>query len=275
MEGYSTSSKKISAKTAVKASAMIEALDKLAVERNEFEQTDLARTNMKLYKLLAMVYARYEEAAAQESVLKLTVAALTERMKAAGKRVQQNTPALSLFVRFVVDSERQRIFTYTRAIQAAQSNSIKPDGFAQFVIDEGGLEDCKAKVKPSAKAQEKQQQIADAMPLVEEILDEDSGNVLAEFKVDAAMVEELKDGGKAFMIGTCDAMGNVQVRSVIPAYSDGFEKWAKTKMAEYLHEQQGKSTKKEAEDEQEMAIEQAMSMLTKAKSGTVKVGELA
>jgi hypothetical protein len=42
-----------------------------------------------------------------------------------------------------------------------------------------------------------------------------------------------------------------------------------------LHEQQGKSTKKEAEDEQEMAIEQAMSMLTKAKSGTVKVGELA
>lgn len=271
----STSSKKISAKNAVKASAMIEALDKLAVERNEFEQTDLARTNMKLYKLLAMVYERYEQASAQEDVLKLTVAALTERMKAAGKRVQQNTTALSLFVRFVFDSERQRIFTYTRAIQAAQSNSIKPDGFAQFVIDEGGLEDCKAKVQPNAKAQEKQQKIADAMPLVEEILDEGSGNVLAEFKVDAAMVEELKDGGKAFMIGTCDAMGNVQVRSVIPAYSDGFEKWAKTKMAEYLHEHKSKSAKKEAEDEQEMAIEQAMSMLTKAKSGTVKVGELA
>ena len=266
--------KKVSDKTALKASAMIEQLDKLAVERDEFERTDMARTNQKLYELLGTVYGRYMEAAASEAVLKLTVATLTEILKKRDKPVQKNSTALSVFVRYVFNSERQRIFTYTRAIQAAIANKVDPTEFVAYVTEAGGVEECMTKAVPSKKAQEKQQQIADAMPLVEEILDEDSGNVLAEFKVDAAMVKDLKDDGKAFMIGTCDAKGNIQVRSVIPAYSDGFEKWAKEKMAAYLHEHQAKSTKQVAECEQEMALEQAVAMLTKAQAGTVKVGEL-
>lgn len=266
--------KKISDKAQVQASAMIEQLDKLAAERDEFERGEMARTNQKLYEILGQVYARFEQARAQQSVLKKTVEVLTERLKAQRTRIQQNTPALSVFVRYVFNSERQRIFTYTRAIQAAIASNIAPDEFAAYVTEAGGVEECMAKAVPSKKAQEKQQQIADAMPLVEEILDEDSGNVLAEFKVDAAMVKDLKDDGKAFMIGTCDAKGNIQVRSVIPAYSEGFEKWAKEKMAAYLHEHKAQSTKNVAEGEQEMALEQAVAMLTKAQAGTVKVGEL-
>ena len=262
-------------KAAVKASAMLEELDKLAAVRKEFEDTDWARTNQKLYSILGDVYARYEEAAANTEVLSMTVKALAEILKGRGNRVQQNTPAMSLFVRYVFNSERQRIFTYARAIHAAKASGVEPAKFVDFVNEAGGIEECKAKVAPNAKVLQKQQQIAEAMPLVEEILAGDGSTVLAEFKVDSQMVDSIKDRGVAFMVGTCDAKGNIKVRSVIPAYSEGFEKWAKEKMAEYLHAHKAESSKKAAEAEQEISLEKALAVIAKVNAGTVKVGELA
>ena len=130
----------INDKTAVKATSMVEQLDKLSVAREEFEKTDWARTNQKLYELLGAVYARYEEASAEKSVLALTVKTLKEILKKRGNRVQQNSTALSLFVRYVFNCDRQRIFTYTRAIHAAISHSITPDQLATFITTAGGVD---------------------------------------------------------------------------------------------------------------------------------------
>lgn len=262
-------------KTGLKASAMIEKLDKLAAERKEFERTDMARTNKKLYELLSNVYKSYEEAASSSAVLKLTVQGLTTILKKHGQRVQQNSTALSLFVRYVFDSERQRIFNYTRAIQAAKASDVKPEQFIEFVTEAGGIEECKAQAKPNEKISEMQQKIAEVMPLVDELLSKDGGQVLASFKVDAKLVDDIKGSGMAFMVGTCDAKGNIKVRSVIPGYSAGFENWAKKKMAQYLQAQKAVSNKKTAQAEQEKAIGEAISTINKAKAGTIKVGELA
>lgn len=270
-----TKQKTIGDKAAVKASAMILELDKLAAVRKEFEDTDWARTNQKLYSILGDVYARYDEAAANADLQKMTVKALMEILKKRGDRVQQNTPALSLFVRYVFNSDRQRIYTYARAIQAAKSSGVEPKNFVDFVNEAGGIEECKAKVTPNAKLLQKQQQIAEAMPLVEEILAKDGSTVLAEFKVDSKLVDSIKDRGVAFMVGTCDADGNIKVRSVIPAYSEGFEKWAKEKMAEHLYVNKAESNKKSAELDMEITLEQALAVINKANVGTIKVGELA
>ncbi len=270
-----TKSKSSSTNAAVQVSALMGKLDELAVARHNFESTDWVRTNQKLYSLLGDVYARYEDAAANAKVLRLTVKALTAVLKERGNRVQQNSTALSLFVRYVFSSDRQRIFTYTRALQAAKASGIKPAQFADFVNQAGGIEECKTKVSPSEKTVKKQQQIAAAMPLVDEILDKDGSTVLAQFKVDALMFEAIKEHEVTFLLGTCDEKGSIKVRSVVPGYSEGYEKWAKEKMAEYLHAQKSASDQKTAEAAQDKAVEEVLSQIAKANHCTVKVGELA
>lgn len=263
-----------SAKTGLKATAMIEQLDTLLQERDSFERTDMARCNQKLYELLAAVYQRYEEAATSRTALKLTLDALTSRIKGRGGRVQKNSSALSVFVRYVFDSDRQRVFTYTRAIQAAKVKKIAPENFPAFVNESGGLEECMLMASADPAAQQRKQQVVAAMPAVEEILDDVSGSVLAEFKVDVDLIQKIKDTGKAFMIGTCDANGNIRVRSVIPAYSSSVEKWAKTKMAEHLQVTQRQAELDSAKAEQQAALDRALKTLTKAAAATLKVGEL-
>jgi hypothetical protein len=265
---------KFSDKIGIKATAMIEQLDTLLHERDSFERTEMARCNQKLYGLLAAVYQRYEEATTSPTALKLTVDALTSRLKARGKRVQENSTALSVFVRYVFDTDRQRVFTYTRAIQAAKTKKIAPENFPGFVIESGGLEECMAMASTNQAVLQRKQQVVAAMPMVEDILSDAASPVLAEFKVDVSLIKNLKDGGKTFMIGTCDADGNVQVRSVIPAYSSAFEKWAKTKIAEHLQVGQQQAARETAKLDQQAALDKASLMLTRTKSATVKVGEL-
>lgn len=249
----------INDKTAVKATSMVEQLDKLSVAREEFEKTDWARTNQKLYELLGAVYARYEEASAEKSVLALTVKTLTEILKKRGNRVQQNSTALSLFVRYVFNCDRQRIFTYTRAIHAASSHGITPDQLATFITTAGGVEECKKKVaEVSSKVMEKTRTIESAMPLVEETLLNDSAPSLAQFKVSPALVANVWNKGMTFMIGSSDAKGNVEVRCVIPAHSAGFEKWAKTNLALFLAQQQQAAEELEQAQLKDKAIEQVI-----------------
>jgi len=268
--------KNATSQTAVKASTAIVELDKLAQACATFESTELARTNQILYGLLAQVYKQYSLVAADKKVLSDVVKALVVILKTRGQRVQNNTSALSLFVRYVFNSDRQRIFNYTRAIQAAKSSKVGADDFVAFVNAAGGIEECKAQVPASADQQLKQEKLAQAMPLVDEVLSKDNNSVsLAHFKVDADMVKDLAESGLAVMLGTCDKQGNIVVRSVVPAHNEGYIKWAKQKMASYLADKQQQSSTAQAQAQQQASVDQALEILAKVQAGTVTVGEIA
>jgi len=251
---------------ATDTSRLLSELDKLSVERQEFEKNDYSRTNKALYEILGKVYLRYREASASNEVLRQTVKSLREILTARGCEVQKNSIALGLFVRYVFNVNRQRVHVYTRALMAAKVAEVEPENFAGFVEEEGGLEKCKVRLPPSPKFQEKQKQIAEVMPRVEELLSKTGEQVLAEFTVDARMLEAVKEHGVVFLVGTCDDKGTVKVRTVIPGFSKGYEKWAKSKLAQYLNEHKTEATSNAAPEV--VGIEQAIAALEKAGAKT-------
>lgn len=257
-------------KTLVAASTMLVELDSLSTQWKEFETTELARTNQRLYELLGLVYKKYQDAKHSQAVMTKTIELLKERMRQQGRRVQDNMSALSLFVRYVFNSDRRAIFNYTQAIQAAISNDISPEGLVDYITVSGGVDGCKKKAQPIKESTiNKKRKIEEAMPLVEELVGNDSVNCIAKFKVDQKMVQDVHGKTATFMIGVSDQYGNVEVRAVIPAYSAAFENWAKTKLAEYLAEQSqaaGKQTK-------ESAVQDAMDQLLQKATSTV-IGEV-
>lgn len=261
--------------SAVKASTIIVELDKLATVRAEFEKTVLARTNQRLYQILGDVYAQYVNASKTAAVLKDTLAALKSGLEKNGVRVQKNSLAISVFVRYVFNSDRQRVHNYTRAIQAAISHNIPPADLASFINNAGGIEECKQKVVSRTNVLGKKQKIARAMPLVEETLGDSAINKpLAKFSVPPQFVAASYQKGFTFLIGKADKQGNVKVLSVIPAYSEGVEKWAKQSLASFLDDEQVESAKKAKEKAKAKAIDKALGASSKKVSTEVTVGEL-
>jgi len=267
----------ISTGTMTKVNALIEELNKLSDTYETFKSSDLNNTHQKLYQILTTVYEKYEEAAASLDVLRRSVSEIRDKLKNKEIFVQKNSTAISLFVKYVFsESERNTIFNYTKALQAAKSRGIRPCDFVNFVYESGGIEGCKALIKMSSKASEKHNQIATSMPLVEDLLSDDGGTALARFKVNREMVDLIKDKKLVHLVGTCDAEGNISVRAVVPGYSRGFSSWAKRKLAECVQLQNSDaslvagSTMTEAE----AAMDKASAMLAKVSSGTLTIGEL-
>lgn len=266
---------KAAQQNAVKASSVLLELDKLAVEREKFENTDLARTNAKLYQLLANVLAQFEAASAKDEVLKDTLNGLRKKLEDRGSRVQVNSPALGVFVRYVFNSDRQRVHNYTRALQAAVSNDIKSSSLVEYITNAGGVEECKRKVVVSEATEAAQLKVAEALPLVDERLADEQAKPLATFKVPPKHVQDTHDKEFTFLIGKADSEGQVKVLGVIPAYSKGVENWARTALAKFLSDEYEHSEKKAKEARAEKSVEAAVASVKRKNSkATATVGEV-
>lgn len=259
----------------VKASTLMLKLEQLSDQRAEFEKNELARTNQRLYEILAEVYEQYEAVKSERSYLIAVTKVLTDNLKSKGQRVQDNTLVLALFVRMVFKSDRQRIHTYTRAIQAAHEDGVGPKEFAAYVTAQGGVEECRVKTKQTEGELKTLEAIEQGMPLVEEIFASPTKTALASFKVNPSLLKEIHGRPMAILLGEFDNLGNVKVVTVVPGYKESVVTWAKEKMAIHLANEQEKSKTEARKVEADTAIEDAVSVSRKVEMGTATVGELA
>jgi hypothetical protein len=265
---------KVSAAGAVKASSLMVALDALVAEREKFEREEYASSNAKLYEILSKVYAAYKQAKASETVLQETVRHMVSYLKNNyGDRIQTNTLAINLFVRYVFRTSRQRAHNYSRTLQAAYAKGIAPEALPQFIADGGGVEECKKDFVKSPKTLEREAKIASALDMVNEQLT-DSNSVLAEFTVAADWVAGTCDQEMTFLVGRADKNGKVRVTSVVPAFSNGMAKWAKNQLALFIAEQQAATQKAAKGKRKEAAIKDIAKKAKKNNSATETVGEL-
>lgn len=269
----SKKSKVSPANMAVAETVMI-SVDKLVQQREQFEQNEYARSNACLYEILTGVYSSYLEASANRGTLTAVVQAMKDALVTQGARVQANTLALGLFVRYVFRTDRQRAYNYTRALQAAISAGIKPANLAQYFADQGGVEECKKQFAKTEKTLAKEQVIADAMPLVEEYLYSENTSVIAEFDVAPAYVAKTCGEEFTFLLAKADSNGHVQVVSAVPAFSKTFAKWAKQELATFLAEQQKLAEEKAIDDRYSNAIRNAVMQAKENSPATETVGEL-
>lgn len=122
---------------------VIDRANALFKDRERFEGAELARSNKALYKLLTQVYELFEAARADVKCLKAAVKTMSEKLKERGVKIQSNTPALTVFVRYVFNSDRKRAYAYTQTLMAAIQKEIKPAGLASFIESQNGVEECR------------------------------------------------------------------------------------------------------------------------------------
>ncbi len=265
--------KSISNKSVMSAQAIVAKADTLVKQRKDFEQNEYARSNKRLYEILAEVLDMYEQARVSKATLAEAVKQMKANLEANKVRVQTNTLALTLFVRYVFGTDRQRSMNYSRTLQAAIQQGISAKQLAQFIEDCGGVESCKKQFTKSSVVVEKETSIANNMTLVDETLANAILNPLAEFKVANSFVAETYNKDFVFVIGKADKQGNIKALGAVPAYSAGMTKWAKQQLALFFSKQQELAKKNANVKRKDTALANAKSAV-KSKTPTETVGEL-
>lgn len=261
-------------KSPVGAPNIVGEMKRLASEREHYEQNELARSNKRLYEILSEAYELYVLAKKTDKLLKETVKSLVSILKSEGSRVQTNTLAINLFVRFVFRSDRQRAYNYSRTLQAAYAKDIKPANLPSFIEAEGGVEQCKKTVPKSDKTKAKELTVANAMPRVQEMIAGDAGAPIGQVSVARELVADSCDEEMTFLIGKADKSGKIDIVSVVPGYSKGAANWAKKQLALYLAVNQVAAEKKAKSASKEASITKAVKVAKKSSSATETVGEL-
>lgn len=256
------------------AQAIVNKADALVKTREDWQQNEYARSNARLYEILADVLRMYEQVKDDKRLRAETVKQMKQQLQAAGVRVQMNTLALTLFVRYVFRTDRQRAMNYSRTLQAALAEGISAERFAQFVNDSGGVEQCKKQFTKSETVVAKEQTIAEAMTLVEEQLTNNELSPLATFQVPPSFVKGLQDG-YVFVMAKADSTGVVKALATVPANSAGMTKWAKQQLALFLSNETAAATKAAKVKRKDKAVAVAVqASKNKTPAATETVGDL-
>jgi len=259
--------------TSLSAQAIVSKLDELSKERQDYEKNEYARSNKRLYSLLAQVQTLYLQAKKDKETLKQSVLLIKNKLTKNGSRIQTNTLVITLFVKYLFNSDRQNCMNYARAISAAIQEGKTPDQLAQFIEDCGGIEQCKRKVTKSEETLSKERKIKESLEYVEDALEISKNSPLASFKANESIVESLQDKKCVFLIGNTDSKGNVKVLTVVPGYSEGFYNWSQKKLASYYSEQNELAQNLAKSKSKNKAMSEAVSSV-KSKTPTETVGDL-
>jgi hypothetical protein len=260
--------KRTSSNTKMSAQTIVATADKLVEQREQWQQNEYARSNARLYEILSSVLAMWQQVKDDRELRIETVKQMKAALTAAGVRVQMNTLALTLFVRYVFRTDRNRAMNYSRTLQAAMAAGIDSKDLADFIERSGGVEECKRQMSKSEAVLAKEQAIESAMTLVEEQLESNYSAPLATFKVSPDYVQGLQSG-YVFLMARASSKGEIRALAVVPAQSEGMTKWAKQQMALFLSQQSVKAAKNAKVKRKNSAIETAAKSKTPTMCETV------
>ena len=245
--------------------------NELSVQRETFETTTLARTNKELYGILSNVYQLFNDAVAKDCIkesLKLMKVELAKR----NVKVQSNSPALTVFVRYVFNSDRKRSYNYTRTLMAAAQAKIAPNNLAEYIESNNGVEEIKNTFGKKEETILKEQKLITAIIDVEEQLA--AMPPITSVHMPNASVN-LIDGAKyAFVVARVAANGEFELLRAVPTTTKGMHNTAIKEMAKQLVDKQAEfeTTQKKAADKS--ATTKASKSLKLKDAATATVGEL-
>ena len=136
------------------ARVIVKSLDELSKERKAWEATAYKKSTDGLYSLLGkgldLFNARFMQGTNDDrKTLRLELIA---RLTADNIRVQRNSTTLTLFIRFVFGSDRKRAHGYQYVLKAAISHGIGASGLADWLSQQGGIEEVRRKTIVSEEA---------------------------------------------------------------------------------------------------------------------------
>ena len=203
--------------------SIVQQLDDLCSRRKDWEATDYKKANEGLYALLAeclYVFQQRFKNAGDEAKVAFR-AELKERLTADGIRVVKTSPTLTMLARYVFNSDRKRAQGYGYVLAAADSHEVKAANFADWVVEQGGIEEIKRKVVMKPETLAKQQAVAAAAVAVKGELELNTLQPLAHVAVEglkgnyAVLLAKPNVEGGADVIGTLSDINDALVNALI------------------------------------------------------------
>lgn len=245
---------------------VIDRADALFKERERFEGAELARSNKALYKLLMQVYELFEAARADVKCLKAAVKTMSEKLKERGVKIQSNTPALTVFVRYVFNSDRKRAYAYTQTLMAAIQQEVQPTKLANFIESQNGVEECRKQLVKKDEAVQKAAEIKAASTDVCDTLK--SMRAVATVTLPKSSVS-FSDGAEfAFIVARSLGNGQFELLRAVPHSTKAMHSSAVKELAKDLIMQRN-AADKESEDE---AVADSINEAANGASRKVKSG---
>ena len=190
------------------------------------------RTNASLYILLAKCLGIFHEIKGKNiegEVIKTMSAALIER----DFTVPKHPRVINLIVRYVFNTERRRVFSYARALNVAINEGITVAAFAEWVAEQGGVEEV---ASTKGKTEESNQREALLAAKIEEARDLLLAKLLRPLAVITKdqFTERAGGGEYTLLIGKTMSNNKTQVLSTVPDVTAKMIDVAITKIANAL-----------------------------------------
>lgn len=128
--------------------AISEALDRLIDTRKSWEQTELARSNQRLYSILQECYEIYQQMNGTDSIAKGCKTIFNSYCETAGYTFKSSTSLMNKIVRCVFgdcNGDRQRVSAYAQALKVAAEAKTLAKDIPTYIAKEGGVEQMRRK----------------------------------------------------------------------------------------------------------------------------------
>ena len=248
--------------TTIAATNVIKQADKLFSEREHFETVTLTRTNEELYGLLSQVYSLYKSAAQNENCLKESVDSMRQKLKERNIVTQANTPCITVFVRYIFNSDRKRSYNYTQTLLAAIDQDIAPADLSAFITDNDGVEEIKRTGNMSVDKLKAKDDLDKAFLTVQSEL-ESMPTCASVDLPDSSVV--LSDGTKyTFIIARKNTNGKMDLLCTVPKTTVALEKLAFKALAKRAVEQDAENIVTVKMQAKNVAIKAAAKSISKA-----------
>jgi hypothetical protein len=245
--------------TTIAATNVIIQADKLFSEREHFETVTLTRTNEELYGLLSQVYSLYKSAAQNENCLKESVDSMRQKLKERNIVTQANTPCITVFVRYIFNSDRKRSYNYTQTLLAAINQKVEPKHLADFITSNKGVEEIKKTRSVTPKQKEKATQLKAAISAAKDRLS--TMAPVKSVRFDSSV--ELSDATNyVFVIARVKDNGKLELLRPVPKTTVGMENAAIKAIAEESMQQHEDNTFKVTKTRKDLDLNKASESLS-------------
>jgi len=117
-------------------------LEAIIEQRIDWENNEYARSNAKLYCILTECYEVFQNMNGLDDESRVCQSAFKRVCKAKGYVFSDSAHLTAQVVQFVFGvNDRRRVSSYAKVLRAAQENSVKTEGLADFIIRNRGIEE--------------------------------------------------------------------------------------------------------------------------------------
>ncbi len=136
---------------------IVSAANALQIEHDNYEKQYVEGGRMALYAVLSKIYALAIQINFSDYCDQILKELRNQLSLKKNIKVQKNSHAITMLVRWVVGANRQTAHNYSKALQAAFSDDIAADNLSEYFVKRGGLQSVKS------EAQKKNNETKDAV----------------------------------------------------------------------------------------------------------------